>query len=212
MLDRSARRWELAFFVAGAIAALIFLALCIPPVLARVAEARPNLQTVAEEIIPHGSLAGAYLQGTIRPLNSSVIGTIRIPGLDISAPMIEGISDEDLRRGVGHVPGSALGGGLGNVILAAHRDHIFRPLRNIARGMDIQLIGSDGVYHYLTDSTEIVTPEHLEVMSIDDRPSVTLITCYPFDFIGAAPKRFIVKAHLVSVSADPTALPKDLNP
>lgn len=83
--------------------------------------------------------------------------------------------------------------------LAAHRDTYFRPLRNIKPGMELLLRSQNGTYSYQVDTTEIVTPEKVSVLEIGSVPEVTLITCYPFDFIGAAPKRFIVHAHLKSL-------------
>lgn len=86
--------------------------------------------------------------------------------------------------------------------LAGHRDTYFRPLRRIAAKMEIQVVDQIGTYHYEVDSTEVVTPEQVEVLEIRQRPELTLITCYPFDFVGAAPKRFIVHAHLLSAAPD----------
>ena len=184
----------------GSAAAALFVLLSIPAVLAR--NAQPA-QVSDKEIIPPGTLAGAYLQNPARMAESSVISRIRIPALRIDAAIVEGISDDDLRKGVGHVPGSAMGGGLGDMILAAHRDRIFRPLKSIKRGMDIQIGGREGTYHYQVDFTEIVRPDRLDVLQIAAEPQVTLITCYPFNYVGSAPMRFIVKAHLVSILPEP---------
>ena len=147
---------------------------------------------------------------TYRPLVSAaappspVIGLIKIPALAITAPIASDIDPGSLRKGVGHIRGTALPGGLGTVGLAGHRDSFFRPLRRIIPGMEIQLSGATGTYHYLVDSTEIVTPDKVAVLDIIDRPALTLITCFPFDYIGAAPRRFIVHAHLLSAAPDQT--------
>ena len=93
-------------------------------------------------------------------------------------------------------------GGLGTLGLAGHRDTYFRPLSRIAPKMDIRVGDSSGVYHYQVDSTEIVKPEQVSVLDIRNVPELTLITCYPFHYIGAAPLRFIVHAHLLSVVPD----------
>jgi sortase A len=77
-----------------------------------------------------------------------------------------------------------------------------RPLRNIRKGMDVRLVGESGTYHYAVDSTEIVDPSDVGVLEIGDRPELTLITCYPFYYVGSAPQRFIVHAHLVSAMPD----------
>ena len=116
--------------------------------------------------------------------------------------MTAGIESASLLRGVGHIEGTAVPGGLGTLGLAGHRDTYFRPLRHILAGMDIRVTDASGTYHYEVDSTEIVLPEQVDVLSIRSRPELTLVTCYPFDYIGAAPKRFIVHAHLLSASPD----------
>ncbi len=130
--------------------------------------------------------------------SADVIGRLEISKLGISVPILSDYGTSSLLKGIGHVPGTAMPGGLGNLGLAGHRDTYFRPLRNIKRDMDIRVVDSGGVYHYLVDSTEVVTPNNVEVLDIRDRPELTLITCYPFYYVGSAPQRFIVHAHLVS--------------
>jgi sortase A len=131
-----------------------------------------------------------------------VIGRIEIPALALSAPITADYDGDSLHRGVGHIPGTAVPGGLGTVGLAGHRDSFFRPLRRIAAKMEVRLIDKSGTYHYVVDSTEIVSPDKVEVLNITARPELTLITCFPFDYVGAAPERFIVHAHLLSASPD----------
>jgi sortase A len=131
-----------------------------------------------------------------------VIGRIEIPALALSAPITGDYDGNSLRKGVGHIPGTAVPGGLGTVGLAGHRDSFFRPLRRIAAKMEVRLIDKTGIYHYVVDSTEIVSPDKVEVLNIVARPELTLITCFPFDYVGAAPERFIVHAHLLSASPD----------
>ena len=129
-----------------------------------------------------------------------VVGQLRIDSLKLSAPIISGIANGDLSRGVGHVPGTSNAGGLGNMIVAGHRDSFFRPLRDVNRGMQVVIDTATGSYRYEVDGAKIVSPEQLDVLDIGDRPQLTMITCYPFTYIGAAPKRFVVFAHLVSVA------------
>jgi sortase A len=133
---------------------------------------------------------------------SGVIGRIEIPALALSAPITSDYDVNSLRMGVGHIPGTAVPGGLGTVGLAGHRDSFFRPLRRVAPKMEIRLVDKSGTYHYMVDSTEIVSPDRVEVLDIVARPELTLITCFPFDYVGAAPRRFIVHAHLLSASPD----------
>ena len=133
---------------------------------------------------------------------AAVIGRIEIPQIALSVPIMASISRDGLLRGAGHVPGTALPGGLGTIGIAGHRDTFFRPLRRIRPGMQVKVIGAAGAYRYRVDSTEIVDPEEVKVLDIASRPMLTLITCYPFNYIGAAPRRFIVHAHLLSVAPD----------
>ena len=134
--------------------------------------------------------------------SGDVIGLLEIPKIGLSVPVTAGIESSSLLRGVGHIEGTAYPGGLGTLGLAGHRDTYFRPLRHIALGMDIRVTDHSGTYHYQVDTTEIVTPEHVDVLAIRERPELTLVTCYPFDYVGAAPQRFIVHAHLLSASPD----------
>jgi sortase A len=138
----------------------------------------------------------------ISSADSEVIGRIDIPALALSAPITADYDLNSLRRGVGHIPGTAMPGGLGTIGLAGHRDSFFRPLRKIASKMDVRLTDRTGTYHYIVDSTEVVTPDQVHVLDITHRPELTLITCFPFDYVGAAPRRFIVHAHLQSASPD----------
>ncbi len=131
-----------------------------------------------------------------------VIGRIEIASLGLSVPILSDIDTASLLRGVGHVPGTATPGGLGTIALAAHRDTFFRPLQHVTTGMTIRVTDATGTYRYMVDSTEVVTPEQVEVLAIRDRPELALVTCYPFHYIGAAPRRFIVHAHLLSITPE----------
>ena len=99
-----------------------------------------------------------------------------------------------LRLGVGHIPGTALPGQGGNVGIAGHRDTFFRGLRNIHKGEQILLTTPAEDYLYTVRSTEVVSPEDVGVLKNQGRPTLTLVTCYPFYYVGPAPKRFIVQA------------------
>jgi len=127
-----------------------------------------------------------------------VIGKIEIARLHVSAPVIEGSDEAELKRGAGHVLGTAEPGSYGNVAIAAHRDKFFRPLRNIRAHDVITLDTPRGVYRYVVRSTEIVKPTDVSVLRSDGKPELTLVTCYPFYYVGHAPKRFIVHAQRAS--------------
>lgn len=128
-----------------------------------------------------------------QPFDPTLIGHIEIPRVGVSAIIREGVDAGVLRRGAGHVPGTAFPGDEGNVALAAHRDRHFRGLRNIRAGDEIQVETTGGTYRYIVESTQVVKPTEVSVLDPTPEPSVTLVTCYPFTFIGPAPERFIVR-------------------
>ena len=138
--------------------------------------------------------AAAHRTLPLAPQPHEVIGRLAIPRLHVSAVVLEGDDDAALRFGAGHVPGTALPAQPGNVGIAAHRDTVFRRLRNIAIKDVIQVTTRDGSYHYRVISTEIVRPEDTGVLNSSSGQELTLVTCYPFSYIGAAPLRFIVHA------------------
>lgn len=125
----------------------------------------------------------------------SPLGRIEISAIGLEVMILEGTEDETLRRAVGHIPGTSLPGQEGNVAIAGHRDTFFRPLRNIRKDDEITLTALNGSYRYRVDSTRVVEPEDIEVLDDSEDAVLTLVTCYPFYFIGSAPKRFIVRAH-----------------
>ncbi len=133
---------------------------------------------------------------------NGVIGRLEVPELGLQVPILNDYDPDSLRRGVGRIKGTGTPGGLGNLVLAGHRDTYFRPLRRVRSGMIMRVVTPGGTYDYVVDSTSIVLPSNIDVLDIGDRPEMTLITCYPFDYIGAAPKRFIVRSHLVSVAGE----------
>jgi len=126
------------------------------------------------------------------------VGRVEIPKLHLSAVVFQGTSDGILAEGVGHLDASAFPGQAGNVVLAAHRDTFFRSLRHIRKGDLVQVSTPYGVRTYAVDSTEVVKPTETSVMARTATPTLTLVTCYPFYYVGHAPKRFIVRASPVS--------------
>ena len=129
--------------------------------------------------------------------DQSLIGRIEIPRVQVSAIVREGVDNKTLRRAVGHVPGTALPGKPGNIGLAGHRDTFFVGLRGIRKSDRIQLTTLDGDYTYEVDSIKIVTPRDVSVLASTNEPVLTLVTCYPFNYVGSAPKRYIVRAKQV---------------
>ena len=146
---------------------------------------------------------------TPRPKKSALIGRVEIPRLDISAVVREGTDSKTLGRAVGHVPSTALPGENGNVAIAAHRDTYFRNVRHIRTGDLIRMVTPQGTYEYQVDSTKIVLPKNVEVLRATAEPTITLITCYPFNFVGSAPKRFIIRAKQVRKIAPESVVETD---
>jgi sortase A len=145
----------------------------------------------------------AVLRG-VRPAATStapavtrrVLGRLEIPSLGVSTIVREGEDARTLQLAVGHIAGTALPGAGGNMGLAGHRDTFFRRLREINPGDLIRLVAVEGTFTYAVESTEIVDPDDLWVLDPTDHPSLTLVTCYPFTYLGTAPERFIVRARL----------------
>jgi len=129
---------------------------------------------------------------------SGAIGLLDIPRLGLSVMVVEGAGTTALRRAAGHIPGTALPGQPGNVGISAHRDTFFRPLRNIRQNDVITVSTLLGEYHYRVVSTRIVSPTDVEVLDPTATEVLTLVTCYPFYFVGSAPDRFIVRAERVA--------------
>jgi sortase A len=132
------------------------------------------------------------------PPADGLIGRLDIPRLGLSAVVIEGVGASALRRAVGHIPGTALPGQPGNVGISGHRDTFFRPLRNIRRNDTVTLTTLLGEFRYRVVSTSIVRPDNIAVLYPTENQIVTIVTCYPFYFVGPAPSRFIVRAERVA--------------
>lgn len=122
---------------------------------------------------------------------------LRIPRVGLAVPVFAGTSEPNLDRGAGFIEGTARTGGAGNVGIAAHRDGFFRVLKDVQIG-DLLLLEQPAATHiYRVATTRIVEPSQIDVLGETAVPTVTLVTCYPFYFVGSAPKRFVVHAQLV---------------
>lgn len=125
-----------------------------------------------------------------------LLGRVDIPRLGISVAVLEGTSSRTMRLGAGHIEGTPLPGDTGNSGIAGHRDTFFRELKNVRENDDIQLQTATGLFHYEVDLVKVVDPNDLTVLEPSTFGStLTLVTCYPFYFVGSAPKRFVVRAH-----------------
>ena len=125
---------------------------------------------------------------------SGLIGRLEVPRLGLLAIVQEGVDGDTLRFAAGHVPGTALPGEPGNVVIAAHRDTLFRPLERVRRGDAVRLLTPDGAFSYVVTHVEVVEPTRLDVLEPRSPREATLVTCYPFRFVGKAPLRFVVRA------------------
>lgn len=125
---------------------------------------------------------------------SGVVGRISIPRLHLSAIVEEGVDEATLARAVGHIPGTAMPGETGNMAIAGHRDTFFRKLKDLQRNDKIDFTTHSGRYRYTVESLTVVEPSDVSVLEAKGGKILTIVTCFPFQYIGNAPRRFIVHA------------------
>ncbi len=123
---------------------------------------------------------------------------LRVDKIHLIAPVLDGTDDLTLNRGVGRIIGTAHVGAPGNLGIAGHRDGFFRGLKDLNVGDTVQLETRKGAQVYAIDWIQIVTPDDVSVLKSTGAPSLTLVTCYPFYFIGSAPQRYVVHASLTN--------------
>jgi sortase A len=126
------------------------------------------------------------------------LGKLTIPRLDAELFVVQGDSTHDLERGPGHLADSAMPGGRGNCIIAGHRDTHFRVLKDIRKGDDIVVQTDDGQFLYRVIKTSVVSPSDTSALQPTKGAVLNLVTCYPFYYVGSAPKRFVVEAKLAA--------------
>jgi sortase A len=141
--------------------------------------------------------SSTFLKDTPEAATNGLIGRIEIPRLLLSAVVVEGIGNATLRRAVGHIPGTALPGQPGNVGISGHRDTFFRPLKDLQIKDQIQFSTLKGNFKYEVESLRVVEPNNVGVLARSGENVLTLVTCYPFYYVGPAPKRFVVRARQV---------------
>src|SRR5688572_21249638 len=124
------------------------------------------------------------------------LAVLRIPKLNLQVPVFDGTDEWTLNRGAGRIIGTARLGDVGNTGIAGHRDGFFRALKDIALGDVVELTTPRGTERYVVTQTQITTPEDVSVLRPTATSSLTLVTCYPFYFVGSAPQRFIVHASI----------------
>jgi len=129
----------------------------------------------------------------------SLLAILRIPRAHLEVPVLEGTSELSLNRGVGHISGTPRPGHKGNTAIAGHRDGFFRLLRFVGIGDSIELESPGRIITYRVNQLRIVNPDDIEILNPREISSLTLITCYPFSFIGRAQRRYVVEATLTAV-------------
>ena len=142
-------------------------------------------------VLPHTLLI-------VPPRPGEPIGRMEIPRLHLSVAILEGTSPKTLRVAAGHINGTALPGTAGNICIAAHRDTLFRPLREVQAQDAINITTTYGTFRYIVDRVEIVNPSDVRVLRPTTDQELTLVTCYPFTYLGPAPKRLAVHARLAA--------------
>jgi sortase A len=159
-----------------------------------------------DQITPIGRVVRASrksMPSSKLPSPTAPIGRLSVPRLHLSAMVREGIDGNTLQVAVGHIPATALPGQAGNVGLAGHRDTFFRGLRDLKTGDEIQFSTLSGDFQYTVESLIVVEPDDIGVLAPSPEHVLTLVTCYPFSYIGSAPKRFVVRARQVSPQTAP---------
>ena len=147
------------------------------------------------EYSPWGNQRTKLYQANLgKPVES--LSVLRITALDLEVPVLEGTDEVTLNRGVGRIAGTSLPGQGGNIGIAGHRDGFFRRLKDIRPGDAIELVTISGTDIFVVDRIRVTSPADVAVLRPRTKHSVTLVTCYPFYFVGPAPRRFIVQASL----------------
>ena len=131
------------------------------------------------------------------------LAVLKVPSVDVEGPVFDGTDEVTLNRGTGRIEGTAFPGQAGNFGIAGHRDGFFRRLSDVSRGDTIIVETIDSTATYVIEEIQIVDPSDVWVLDPTESPMVTLVTCYPFYFVGSAPQRYIVRAALMSMEDSP---------
>ena len=134
---------------------------------------------------------------TTRPGMGELMGELYIPKLDRSLPIVHGTDEDELAKGVGHYADSVLPGEKDNSVLSGHRDTVFRRLGEVGKGDQLIVTTTAGTFTFSVKKVRIVSSDDRTVIVPKAKPTLTVTTCYPFNFIGSAPERYILEAELV---------------
>jgi sortase A len=187
-------RWTRNFFLAAGVLILGYCGYVLLDAKLYQAYETQHFQQEIKESRPAITSDGRVQVASFHPSNGNALGEIELTRIGVTAMILEGTDNRTLRRAVGHISGTALPGQPGNIGIAGHRDTFFRALRNVRQDDEINLMTLDGSYRYRVDSISVVGPEDTQVLDNSGGDILTLVTCYPFYYVGPAPKRFIVRA------------------
>jgi len=163
-----------------------------------------KVEPEAEQPVP-SSLPSKILPYYDPYRRGQTVAKLTLPRLEASLFVIEGTEQKELKKGPGHMPGTALPGVKGNCVIAGHRDTHFRVLEGIKQGDRVELETKYGKFRYEVRSMEVVSPSNVSSLAPTDHAVLHLITCYPFDYVGHAPKRMVIEAALVKEHGAETA-------
>ncbi|HKQ86470.1 MAG TPA: class D sortase [Candidatus Acidoferrales bacterium] len=164
----------------------------------------PSAADVSNEPAMPDAVVVAALKESL-PTSGDVIGRLEVPRIRLSVMLAEGDSNAVLRHAVGHLSETSLPGESGNVVFAGHRDTYFRPLRNIRVGDVITIETVDRSYEYKVEWFRVMPPDNVSVLAPSESNELTLITCFPFNLVGPAPDRFVVRARQIMADHVPGA-------
>ena len=212
------RRFEIAFYAVGLALIAFFLVVRVDGALGR-KSAISEFRAAREKAAPAAAATGGHSRALtavgspdrslwsperVRGFDASLtthfaaapLAILRIPSIELEVPVLAGTDELSLNRGVGHIEGTPRPGQPGNVGIAGHRDGFFRVLKDVSAGDALEIESLAGVDHYTIESITIVSPDRVDVLSPTSVPTITLVTCFPFYYVGNAPKRYIVRAAL----------------
>jgi sortase A len=200
------RRCERGFAAAGALCLVCYALACahaawfqsreqraFERALAEIAQDQPDRSEWSSERIRHFEETGAP--------PAEALARLDVPDVGLSVMVLDGTDAWTLNRAVGRIEGTARPGEDGNIGIAGHRDGFFRGLRNLEIGDTLRLASLEGVAHYEVVELSVVSPADVEVLAPTAEPTLTLVTCYPFYYVGDAPERFIVRAQRTRVES-----------
>jgi sortase A len=160
------------------------------------AAATPQIEKLTESSSDFSLWSATRIKRYLASLSAPVepLAILKIPKIGLTVPVLEGTSAFTLNRGVGRIPGTARPGQNGNVGIAGHRDSFFRGLKDVRQGDSIELVTDFGIEAYVIRRIRITTPHDMSALQPTSSRALTLVTCYPFYYVGSAPQRFIVEA------------------